>query len=98
MKRKAGEAAKSGATAICANGFWSRAERDELRKFYADMGVACELHYIDTLEEQRIKNILKRNEDIRNGELGYIFTEEKDLYHFFETPGDDEITVRVKFD
>jgi len=32
VKRKAGEAAKAGAVVICENGFWSRSERDELRK------------------------------------------------------------------
>lgn len=95
VKRKAGESAKAGAIVICANGFWSRMERDELRKFYADMGVACELHYIDTPEEQRLKFIQKRNENIRQGELGYILTHENDINHFFEIPNDDEINFRV---
>ncbi|MCL2203383.1 MAG: ATP-binding protein [Defluviitaleaceae bacterium] len=91
VKRKSGEAAKAGATVICANGFWSRAERDALRKYYAAMGVACALHYIDTPEEQRREYIKKRNNDIRNGSLGYIITDENDINHFFEAPEDDEI-------
>ena len=97
-KRIAGEAAKAGATVIFANGFWSHSERNELRKSYANMGAICELHYIDTPEEQRYKNIQKRNESIRQGELGYILTRENDINHFFEIPGDDEIDCVVKFD
>ena len=96
VKRKAGEAAKAGATVICDNGFWPRSERDELRNLYADMGVACELHYMDTPEELRLINIQKRNEAVRQGELGYSFTHDKDPYHFFEEPGEDEIDFRVK--
>jgi len=96
-KRMAGQVVLAGATVIFANGFWSRGERDALRQYYFDMGVACELHYINTTEEQRYKNIQKRNDDIRNGELGYILTDDKDIYHFFETPTDDEIDCNVTF-
>ena len=100
VKRKAGEAAKAGATVICENGFWTCAERTELRKFYEEMGVPCEIHYMDTSEEQRLKNILKRNQEVLDGDLGdsdYIFTQQKDINHFFETPDDCEIDCRVKF-
>ena|GEM_PF-930997 len=95
-KRIAGQVAKAGAIVIFANGFWARAERDELRKFYSGMGVACELHYVDTPEEQRRRNIQKRKDDIRRGELGYILTDEKDINHFFEPPDDNEMDFRVR--
>ena len=95
VKRKAGEAAKAGAVVICENGFWSRQERGELRKMYADMGVECELHYIDTPEEQRLRNIQKRNETIRLGESDFFLVRDGDINHYFEEPGDDEINVRV---
>lgn len=94
VKRKAGEAAKAGATVICENGFWSRSERNELRKLYAGMDVCCELHYIDTPEEQRLINVQKRNRAVRSGESGFVLTNEE-VNHFFETPDKDEITVRV---
>jgi len=96
-KRIAGEAAQAGATVIFANGFWSRSERDELRKHYADMGVDCELHYINTPETQRFKNIQKRNESIQQGELGYILTHENDINHFFEVPDEGEVSFSVGF-
>ena len=44
-----------------------------------------------------MRNIQKRNEAVRSGELGYVFTREEDINHFFETPGDDEIDVRVSY-
>lgn len=96
VKRKSGEVAKAGAIAICENGFWSRSERDELRKFYHDMGVVCELHYIDTPEEQRLQNIRCRNEEIRQGKSHFYLTDDKDIYHYFEIPTDSEIDVRIK--
>ena len=97
VKRKAGEAAKAGATVICENGFWSRSERDELRKFYNDMGVFCELHYIDTPEEVRLQNIRCRNQKILQGQLLFYLTDENDINHFFEIPTENEINVRVKW-
>ena len=97
VKRKAGEAAKAGAAVICENGFWSRQERDELRKFYAGMGVRCELHYIDTPEEQRLQNIQKRNETVRFGESDFFLVHDEDVNHYFEPPDGGEIDVRVEY-
>ena len=95
VKQKAGEIAKAGAIAICENGFWPRSERDELKKFYQKMGVRCELHYVDTPEEQRLKNIQARNETVLSGKSNFFFTHEKDIHHYFEIPDEDEIDVRV---
>jgi len=96
--RKAGEAAKSGATVLVDNGVWSAEERAMLRKFYADMGVICELHYLDTSEMQRRKNIQKRNAAILRGELNESVMEESDIDHDFDTPHDEEIDVRVLYE
>ena len=97
VKRKAGEAALAGAAVICENGFWSRSERDELRQFYTGLGVKCELHYIDTPEGQRLRNIRRRNEEIRQGKPHFYLTDERDICHFFEVPDDSEIDVRVEW-
>ena len=97
VKRKAGEAAKAGAVVICENGFSSRSERDELRKLYADMGVVCELHYMDTPEEQRIANVQKRNDAILRKECNESFMHETDYIHYFEIPDADEVNIYVKY-
>jgi len=97
VKCKAGQAAKAGAVVICENGFWPRSERDELRQYYSDMGVVCELHYMDTPREQRLINIKKRNEAILRKECNETFMQEKDIHHHFDVPSDDEIYLRVKF-
>ena len=98
VKRKAGEAAKAGAVVICENGYWSNWERNELRKFYADMGVSCELHYMNTTEEQRLNNIKKRNEAIFREECNETFMQEKNIHHFFEAPNDNEIDFNIKYE
>ena len=98
VKRKAGEAACAGAIAVCENGFWSKGERDELRRYYAEMGVACELHYMDTPEPQRLENINKRNRAVQQGEIGHIFLDDKDIHHYFETPCSDEMDICVKWE
>ena len=95
VKRKAGEVAKAGSVAICENGFWPRSERDELRQYYHDMDVVCEWHYMDTPEEIRIQNIHHRNEEIKRGDSNFFLASEKDIYHYFEIPTEDEIDVRV---
>lgn len=98
VKRKAGEAAKAGAVVICENGFWLRSERDELRKLYSEMKVACEFHYMDTSEEQRLINIQKRNETILRKECKETYMNEEDIYHIFDIPDDCEIDARVRWD
>jgi len=98
VKYKSAEAANAGATVICDNGFWSRAERDMLRKYYSGRGVVCEFHYMDTTEKQRLLNIQTRNEAVRQGDVSYYFTEDDIVHHFFEIPSDDEIDFRVKFE
>ena len=97
VKNKSGEAARAGAVVICDNGFWSIQQRNDWRKFYADIGVTCELHYMDTAEEQRLKNIQKRNDAITRKECNETFMQEKDIHHYFDVPSDGEITVAVAF-
>jgi len=98
VKHKSGQAARAGAIVICENGFWPIWQRNEWREFYANMGVTCELHYIDTSEEQRIINVKKRNDAILRKECYESFMEEKDILHDFDIPSNDEIDVRVKFE
>ena len=60
------------------------------------MGVVCELHYMDTTEEQRIMNIQKRNDLILRGECIETFMHEADIHHYFEVPDTDEIDLCIK--
>ena len=96
VKRKAGEAAKAGAVVICENGFSLRSERDDLRMLYSGMGVEYEFHYIDTPEEQRLRNIQKRNDAILRKECYETFMREDDINHYFEIPDADEIDLIIK--
>jgi len=60
------------------------------------MGVECELHYMDTHQEQRLKNIQKRNGAILRKECNETFMNEEDINHYFEIPDEFEIDIRVK--
>jgi predicted kinase len=93
--KKALEIARAGCDVIIENGFWTREERDRLKEFYRGGGVDCELHYIDTPEKRRLLNIKNRNDKIISGKLDFYLAHEKDIYHNFEAPTDDEIDVRV---
>lgn len=95
--KKALEFAKVGVNIVIDNGFWSKKERDNLRCFFSDGGVVCELHYIDTPEKQRILNITKRNEEILGGKHDFYLMQDEEIYHFFEPPTDDEIDVKVGY-
>ena len=52
-----------GQSVILENGFWARAERDELRLAARAMGVAVELHYLEAPVEE-----LWRRLEVRNGQ------------------------------
>lgn len=57
--------AKSGKNVIVENGFWSRRERDRLRKQAQSLGLRIELHFLDVPVEE-----LWRRVEIRNSKLG----------------------------
>jgi len=61
--RLARELLALGQSVILENGFWARAERDELRLGARSLGVAVELHYLEAPVDE-----LWRRLEIRNGE------------------------------
>ncbi|MDR2395907.1 MAG: ATP-binding protein [Endomicrobium sp.] len=86
-----------GINVIIENSFWSKIERKEYKAFYGSKGIPSELHYIDTPQEQRTKNIKKRNKEIANGLNFFLVQEESDINHFFEEPSKKEADVWVKW-
>lgn len=65
--RLAQELLTLGQSVILENGFWSRAERDELRRTARALGVAVELHYLDAPVEELWRRIELRNAEARPG-------------------------------
>jgi predicted kinase len=56
-----------GQSVILENGFWSREERDELRLGARSLGVAVELHYLETPVDELWRRLEIRNEEAKPG-------------------------------
>ncbi len=97
--RKSVEIVETGMNVILDLGFWTRAERDEARRFYAEHGIPCEFHYIDISHEDWLRRLQKRNADILAGHAMDYYVDEALAQKFasiFEKPAPDEIDVWVK--
>jgi predicted kinase len=82
-----------GQSVIFENGFWARAERDELRLAARDLGVAVELHYLAAPVDE-----LWRRLDLRNdaGAAGTAPINRDDLERWarqFEPPDPSELAL-----
>jgi predicted kinase len=56
-----------GQSVILENGFWTREERDELRRSARTLGVAVELHYLEAPLEELWRRLQLRNDEARPG-------------------------------
>jgi predicted kinase len=52
-----------GVTAVLENGFWTRAERDTLRRRARELGTPIELRYLDVPRDERRRRIVQRNNE-----------------------------------
>ena len=97
LRKKAAEIVKSGANVILDWGFWTKQNRQDISRFFADFGVDFEWHYIDVSEEMWHKNIEKRNKRISEGNGGCDFYVDEGLFNkvqsLFEVPDKAEIDV-----
>ena len=73
LTKKVGEIAQAGANVIFERGLWTREDRKNIREYYKNNGIECELHYVcvDTKTWQR--NIEERNKKIDEGKGGSDF-------------------------
>ena len=72
-------------------GFWSRAERDELRARAHDLGAAFRIHYADVPEEQLLERIRSRNAQLPAGTFHIPEASLKEWILVFEPPSLDEL-------
>ena len=94
LTRKVGEIAKAGANVIFERGLWSRKERKEVKEYYKNIGVECEIHYVHVDDKTWFKNIEERNQRILSGNGGSDFYLDeglmKKLKSKWEEPNDNE--------
>ena len=82
-------------------GFWTKAERGSVKKFYKSRDIECELHYIEISEETWRYRLNKRNDAVLAKETSAYYVDENLAAKFasiFEVPNEDEITVIYKED
>lgn len=94
LTKKVGEIAQAGANVIFERGLWSKKDRKEIKEYYENLGIECELHYVYVSNEVWKQNILERNERVLNGNGGSDFYLDeglmKKLESKWEEPSEDE--------
>ena len=68
LRQKAAEIAAAGCNVVLDWGFWTRAERADISRFFQDQGVPYEWHYIAVSPEAWQRNIAARNAAVLAGE------------------------------
>lgn len=96
LMEKSVEIARAGANVILDWGFWTAQSRRDVRAFYLEKQVACEMHYIDVPADVWKLQIERRNEEVRQGLANTYIVDEgllAKLESRFQEPEYDEIDV-----
>lgn len=97
LTKKVGEIAQAGANVIFERGLWTREDRKNVKEYYKNNGIECELHYVCVDNETWQKNIVERNKKITEGKGGSDFYLDegllKKLKSKWEEPSKEEIDV-----
>ncbi len=97
LTKKVGEIAQAGANVIFERGLWTREDRKNIREYYKNNGIECELHYVCVDDETWKQNIAERNKKIDEGKGGSDFYLDeglmKKLESKWEEPSKDEVDV-----
>ena len=100
LTRKVGEIAKAGANVIFERGLWSSKDRKEIKEYYKNNGVDCEIHYVCVDDDTWKANIAERNQRVLDGNGGSDFYLDeglmKKLESKWEEPTEDEYDVIYK--
>jgi predicted kinase len=82
---------KLGVNVVLDNGFWSRSEREGLRKEAADLGARTELHVLDVPLAELQKRIAKRNRALPANAFPITEQQLEEWSKLFERPRADEL-------
>ena len=75
-------------------GFWTKAERKSVKRFYKSRNIECELHYIDISDEVWKLRLHKRNSAVLANETSAYYVDDNLAEKFasiFELPSEDEM-------
>ncbi len=97
LRKKAVEIVNAGCTVILDWGFWTKENRNEIKKFGYDNNIFVEMHYIDIDDKTWYENIEERNSKVLAGNGGSSFYVDEGLLKkvssLFEIPEKEEIDV-----
>ena len=97
LTKKVAEIAQAGANVIFERGLWSREDRKNIREYYKNKGIECEIHYVCVDDETWGHNIIERNKRIDEGKGGSDFYLDegllKKLESKWEEPTKEEIDI-----
>ncbi len=100
LMKKAVEIANVGCNVILDWGFWTKEERKQTAKYFAQAGIQVEWHYVDIDQSRWQQLIDERNMKVKNGSGGSAFYVDEGLLNKllskFEKPSKDEIDVWFK--
>lgn len=72
-------------------GFWTRSERDELRRKARDLGAEFRIHFADVPENVLLERIRARNAELPPGTFHISEARLKEWIEVFEPPSADEL-------
>ena len=97
LTKKVGEIAQAGANVIFERGLWSKEDRKNIREYYKNKGIECEIHYVCVDDDTWKQNIIERNNRIDEGKGGSDFYLDegllKKLESKWEEPSREEVDV-----
>jgi predicted kinase len=100
LTKKVGEIVLAGANVIFERGLWSSKDRQEIKEYYKNMGVECEIHYVYVDDDTWKQNIEERNQRVLNGNGGSDFYLDEGLMNklesIWEEPNEKEYNVLYK--
>ena len=97
--KKAVEIISVGINVILDWGFWRREQRQFATKYFNNLGINVEWHFIDVDDITWNSNLTKRNNAIKNNKDNFYFIDENIINKFqnlFETPEQNEIDIWYK--
>jgi len=100
LYKKALEILSVGINVILDWGFWKRENRQFITKYFKDLNINVEWHYIDVYENTWNNNIINRNMAIKNNEESSYYLDDNIIKKFnnhFEEPDPIEIDIWYKY-
>ncbi|MCI7333292.1 MAG: AAA family ATPase, partial [Mollicutes bacterium] len=93
LTRKVGEIAKAGANVIFERGLWSSKDRKEIKEYYKNNGVDCEIHYVCVDDDTWKQNIAERNQRVLDGNGGSDFYLDEGLMKKLESKWEEPTEI-----